>query len=106
MYDLSKTNSLPLKMDGWKMKFPIGKAFFVRGYYLVSERVNPQQIRYHFPFFARNFVQQLWITFQLNSSQRTDLPDLPGNSAWPEVDNHIGSSSDLGEAWKIEADFP
>lgn len=26
------------------------------------------------------------------------LPDLPGNSAWPEVDNQIGSSLDLGEA--------
>ena len=95
-HTLSKTNSLPLKMDGWKMKFPIGKAYFVRGYYLVSERVNPNKSGIIFPFFTRNFVQQIWIT-----SQRTDLPDLPGNSAWPEVDNHIGSSSDLGEAWKI-----
>ena len=25
MTTLPKTNSLPLKMDGWKMKFPFGK---------------------------------------------------------------------------------
>ena len=67
-HTLSKTNSLPLKMDGWKMKFPIGKAFFVRGIrdMLVSERVNPNKSGIMNPFFTRNCVQQLWITFLTN----------------------------------------
>ena len=35
---LPKTNIVP-EMDGWKMKFPIGKAYFQGIYMLVSGRV-------------------------------------------------------------------
>ena len=38
MIALPKTNAAP-KMDGWKMKFPIGKAYFQGIYMLVLGRV-------------------------------------------------------------------
>ena len=44
-HTLSKTNSLPLKMNGWKMTFPLGKAFFVRGILLTFREGKSQQIR-------------------------------------------------------------